>query len=65
MDTIKLFSMSFLIIWNWILNWELVCMDIQTNIGNPNDNMTLSENRAKAVFDYLVSRGIDKALDDI
>ncbi|HNP99222.1 MAG TPA: OmpA family protein, partial [Bacteroidia bacterium] len=31
------------------------------NIGNPNDNMTLSENRAKAVFDYLVSRGIDKA----
>ena len=30
------------------------------NIGNPQDNMALSENRAKAVFDYLVSRGIDK-----
>lgn len=30
------------------------------NIGNPNDNMALSENRAKAVYDYLVSRGIDK-----
>ncbi len=31
------------------------------NVGNPQDNMALSENRAKAVFDYLVSRGIDKA----
>ena len=30
------------------------------NIGNPKDNMILSEDRAKAVFDYLVSRGIEK-----
>ncbi len=28
------------------------------NVGNPQSNMVLSENRAKAVFDYLVSRKI-------
>jgi outer membrane protein OmpA-like peptidoglycan-associated protein len=31
------------------------------NVGNPTANMTLSENRAKAVFDYLVSHSIDKS----
>jgi outer membrane protein OmpA-like peptidoglycan-associated protein len=30
------------------------------NIGSPAANMTLSQNRAKTVFDYLVSHGIDK-----
>jgi outer membrane protein OmpA-like peptidoglycan-associated protein len=29
------------------------------NIGSDADNLTLSENRAKAVVDYLVSKGID------
>lgn len=29
------------------------------NTGNPNTNKTLSENRAKSVRDYLVSKGID------
>jgi outer membrane protein OmpA-like peptidoglycan-associated protein/tetratricopeptide (TPR) repeat protein len=29
------------------------------NVGNDADNLTLSENRAKAVVDYLVSKGID------
>jgi outer membrane protein OmpA-like peptidoglycan-associated protein/tetratricopeptide (TPR) repeat protein len=28
------------------------------NVGNPADNMVLSERRAKAVYDYLVGRGI-------
>ena len=28
------------------------------NIGNDSDNQQLSENRSKAVFDYLVRRGI-------
>ncbi|HRI41694.1 MAG TPA: OmpA family protein [Bacteroidia bacterium] len=28
------------------------------NVGNPGDNMALSERRAKAVFDYLVGQGI-------
>lgn len=31
------------------------------NIGHPDDNMILSEERAKAVFNYLCSRGIDKS----
>ena len=29
------------------------------NIGNDNDNLILSENRAKAVYEYLVSLGVD------
>jgi outer membrane protein OmpA-like peptidoglycan-associated protein len=29
------------------------------NIGSDADNLTLSENRAKAVVDYLVSKGVD------
>nr|MBC8485777.1 OmpA family protein [Bacteroidota bacterium] len=29
------------------------------NIGNDNDNLVLSENRAKAVYEYLVSLGVD------
>lgn len=29
------------------------------DIGNDADNMTLSDNRAKAVYDYLISRGVD------
>lgn len=29
------------------------------NIGNRADNQTLSENRAKAVYSYLVSKGVD------
>lgn len=29
------------------------------NVGKPTDNLKLSENRAKAVVDYLVSKGID------
>ena len=36
-------------------------VDIQghtDNAGNPQDNMTLSKNRAKVVFDYLVSNGV-------
>lgn len=28
------------------------------NIGNDNSNMTLSENRAKSVYDYIISSGI-------
>ena len=31
------------------------------NIGNPADNLVLSNNRAKAVFDYLAIKGIDKS----
>lgn len=31
------------------------------NVGNPKDNMILSENRAKAVFDYLVTRKINQS----
>lgn len=30
------------------------------NVGTREHNMKLSENRAKAVYEYLVSRGIDK-----
>jgi outer membrane protein OmpA-like peptidoglycan-associated protein len=30
------------------------------NVGNDADNLLLSDNRAKAVVDYLVSKGIDK-----
>lgn len=36
-------------------------VDIQghtDNAGNPEDNMTLSKNRAKVVYDYLISNGI-------
>jgi outer membrane protein OmpA-like peptidoglycan-associated protein len=29
------------------------------NVGSPADNLKLSNNRAKAVVDYLVSKGID------
>jgi outer membrane protein OmpA-like peptidoglycan-associated protein len=29
------------------------------NVGSPSDNLKLSNNRAKAVVDYLVSKGID------
>jgi outer membrane protein OmpA-like peptidoglycan-associated protein len=28
------------------------------NVGNPGDNMILSENRAKAVYDYLISHSV-------
>ena len=31
------------------------------NVGKPVDNLLLSNNRAKAVVDYLISKGIDKA----
>lgn len=31
------------------------------NVGNDQDNQTLSEQRAKAVHDYLLNKGIDKA----
>lgn len=31
------------------------------NIGNPDDNLTLSENRANTVYQYLAQRGIDKS----
>jgi outer membrane protein OmpA-like peptidoglycan-associated protein len=31
------------------------------NVGNPTDNMALSQKRAQAVFDYLVSNTIDKS----
>jgi outer membrane protein OmpA-like peptidoglycan-associated protein/predicted negative regulator of RcsB-dependent stress response len=31
------------------------------NVGNKESNLLLSENRAKAVFDYLVSKGINSA----
>ncbi len=31
------------------------------NVGNPASNMVLSENRAKAVFEYLVSNSIDRS----
>lgn len=31
------------------------------NVGNPSDNLILSNNRAKAVFDYLATKGIDKS----
>ncbi len=30
------------------------------NVGNPTDNLILSQNRAKSIFDYLVSRSINK-----
>jgi OOP family OmpA-OmpF porin len=30
------------------------------NVGNEADNLKLSGNRAKAVYDYLISKGIDK-----
>jgi len=31
------------------------------NVGNDNDNLTLSDNRAKAVYDYLIQKGISKS----
>ncbi len=31
------------------------------NVGNETDNLKLSGNRAKAVYDYLISKGADKA----
>ena len=31
----------------------------QINVGNPASNQTLSEQRAKAVYDYLVNHGIE------
>ena len=30
------------------------------NVGNPTDNLILSQNRAKSIYDYLITRGIDK-----
>jgi outer membrane protein OmpA-like peptidoglycan-associated protein len=30
------------------------------NVGEEEDNLTLSRNRAKAVFDYLIEKGIDE-----
>ena len=39
-----------------------VKVDIQghtDNVGNPKDNMLLSKNRARAVYQYLIDRGID------
>lgn len=30
------------------------------NVGDENSNLSLSEGRAKAVFDYLISKGINK-----
>jgi outer membrane protein OmpA-like peptidoglycan-associated protein len=30
------------------------------NVGNEADNLKLSGNRAKAVYDYLISKGADK-----
>jgi outer membrane protein OmpA-like peptidoglycan-associated protein len=31
------------------------------NVGNPTDNLILSQNRAKSIYDYLVSKDIDKS----
>jgi outer membrane protein OmpA-like peptidoglycan-associated protein len=31
------------------------------DVGNDANNMVLSDNRAKAVYDYLVSKGIDSS----
>lgn len=31
------------------------------NVGNPTDNLILSQNRAKSIYDFLVERGIDKS----
>lgn len=31
------------------------------NVGNPADNLILSQNRAKSIYDYIVGKGIDKS----
>jgi outer membrane protein OmpA-like peptidoglycan-associated protein len=31
------------------------------NVGNPTDNLILSQNRAKSIYDYIVGKGIDKS----
>jgi len=31
------------------------------NVGNPTDNLILSQNRARSIYDYLVSKNIDKS----
>ena len=31
------------------------------NVGNPADNLILSQSRAKSIYNYLVDKGIDKS----
>ena len=40
--------------------WKLNIAGHTDNVGNDNNNMTLSKNRANAVKDYLNSRGVDE-----
>jgi outer membrane protein OmpA-like peptidoglycan-associated protein len=41
-------------------NLHVALQGFTDNVGNPADNLILSENRAKTVYDYLISHEINK-----
>jgi outer membrane protein OmpA-like peptidoglycan-associated protein len=44
-----------------IQNLQVTIEGHTDNVGNPTDNLILSQNRAKSIYDYLVSKNIDKS----
>lgn len=60
-DTIKTVLDEFALYLNQNEKLHVALNGHTDNIGNPNDNLILSENRAKAVLEYLASRGINKS----
>ena len=60
-DTIKTVLEEFSIYLNENPQLHVALQGHTDNVGDPLSNMTLSENRAKAVADYLISLSIDKS----
>ncbi len=60
-DTIKTVLDEFSIYLNENPQLHVALQGHTDNVGDPLSNMTLSENRAKAVADYLISLSIDKS----